>query len=152
MPISILGQGNSPDESHFSLLIERYCLRSVGGHLIHNLGSGEETTMKKSVIIILILLVPSVALANFYIKLDNTFDKKMYYLLYWIDHPYSWGEPANMAGGELEGLQSVEIPVHYDSGKYYVIWRDTGQWTNKVRFHVESDVGHVIISPENVDF
>ena len=108
--------------------------------------------MKKAVIILIILLMPSIALANFSIKLENLFDKKMFYLLYWIDHPYSWNGPANMAGGELEGLASVDIPVHYDSGKYYIIWRDTGQWKNKVQFNIDSDVSHITISPEKADF
>jgi hypothetical protein len=131
---------------------EQYRLNSITGHMIHEFGSGEEKAMKKLVIILIVLLVPSVALANFSIRLENTFDKKMYYLLYWIDHPYNWRGPANIAGGELEGLESVEIPIHYDSGKYYVIWRDTGQWKNRVQFDVESDVSHITISPEKVDF
>ena len=108
--------------------------------------------MKKVVIVFIILLIPAMALANFSIKLENTFDKKMYYLLYWIDHPYDWRGDANMAGGELEGMASVEIPIQYNSGKYYVIWRDTGQWKNKVQFDVESDVSHITISPEKVYF
>jgi hypothetical protein len=124
----------------------------ISGRLIHQFESGEEKVMKKIAIILIILLVPSIALANFSIKLENTFDKKMFYLLYWIDHPYSWGGPANMAGGELEGLESLEIPIHYDSGKYYLIWRDTGQWKNKVQFNVKSDVTQITISPEKVDF
>ena len=108
--------------------------------------------MKKAVIILMIFLMPSIALANFSIKLENTFDKKMFYLLYWIDHPYSWRGPANMAGGEIEGLATIDIPVHYDSGQYYVIWRDAGQWKNKVRFDVESGVSNITISPQKVDY
>ena len=107
--------------------------------------------MKRVVIIMLLLFVPSIVLADFSIKLENTFDKKMYYLLYWVDHPYNWHGPANMAGGEIEGLQSVEISTHFGSGKYYMIWRDTQQWQNKIQFNVESDVSHITISPEKVD-
>ena len=107
--------------------------------------------MKRAVIIMIILLVPSVVLADFSIKLENTFDKKMYYLLYWVDHPYNWHGPANMAGGEIEGLQSIEIPIHYDSGNYFVIWRDTAQWQNKIQFNVEADVRHITINPEKAN-
>ena len=108
--------------------------------------------MKKTVIVLMIILVPSIALANFSIKLENTFDKKMFYLLYWIDHPYSWGGPANMAGGEIEGLASVDISVNYDSGQYFIIWRDAGQWKNKVQFNVESGTRHITINPEKANF
>ena len=76
----------------------------------------------------------------------------MFYLIYWIDHPYNWGGPANMAGGELEGLASVDMPVNYDSGQYYIIWRDAEQWKNKVQFNVAPDVTHITISPEKADF
>jgi hypothetical protein len=108
--------------------------------------------MKKTVIVLMIIIMPTIALASFSIKLENTFNKKMYYLIYWVDHPYSLGGPANMAGGELEGLASLDIPVSYDSGNYFIIWRDTGQWQNKVQFIVESGVRQVTLSPEKADF
>ena len=108
--------------------------------------------MKKTVIVLMILFVPSIVLANFSIKLENTFDKKMFYLIYWVDHPYDWGGPANMAGGELEGLASLDIPVKYDSGNYFIIWRDADQWQNKVKFNVESGIRQITISPEKADF
>ena len=108
--------------------------------------------MKKTVIVLAILLIPSIVLANFSIKLENTFDKKMFYLIYWIDHPYNWSGPANMAGGELEGLASIDISVNYDSGNYFIIWRDTDQWQNKVQFNVESGVRHITINPQKADF
>jgi hypothetical protein len=100
----------------------------------------------------IIVLVPSIAFANFSIKLENTFDKKMYYMLYWIDHPYSWNGPANMAGGELNALESVEIPINYENGKYYVIWRDDGEWRNKLRFNIVTDLNQITVNPEKIVF
>ncbi len=108
--------------------------------------------MQKIVLIMVIVLVPCLAFANFYIKLENTFDKKMYYMLYWIDHPYSWNGPANMAGGELSALESVEIPINYENGKYYVIWRDGGEWRNKLPFNIVTDFNQITVNPEKIAF
>jgi hypothetical protein len=106
--------------------------------------------MKKIILIVVIVLVPSFVFASFSIKLENTFDKKMYYMLYWIDHPYKWSGPANMAGGELNSLESVEITVKFDNGQYCVIWRDTGEWRNKLRFNVETDLTQLTVNPERI--
>jgi hypothetical protein len=46
--------------------------------------------MKRLLIILTIILLPSMAFANFSVIFENTFNKKMYYVLYWIDHPYDW--------------------------------------------------------------
>ncbi len=46
--------------------------------------------MKKLIIILAIVLLPSIAFATFSIQFDNTTSKKMFYLLYWIDHTYDW--------------------------------------------------------------
>ena len=106
--------------------------------------------MKKIILIMVIVLLPSITFANSFIKLENTFDKKMYYMLYWIDHPYSWKGPANMAGGELNALESVQIPVNYENGKYYVTWRDDGEWRNKLRFNIAADLNQITVHPEKI--
>jgi len=108
--------------------------------------------MKKIILILMAVLVPSVALANFSITLENTFNKKMYYLVYWIDHPYKWRGPANMAGGELNALESVTMVTEYKSGKYYVIWRDDAEWQNRIPFDIGSHINTVIINPETISF
>ena len=108
--------------------------------------------MKRMILILVIVLVPTIAFASFSIKLENTFEKKMYYMLYWIDHPYSWNGPANMAGGELKALESVEIPINYEKGKYYVIWRDAGEWRNKLRFNIVTDLNQITVNPEKIKF
>ena len=104
------------------------------------------------ILIVLTLLVPSIAMADFSIKLENTFEKKMYYMVYWIDHPFNWSGPANMAGGELKSLESVEIPINYDHGKYYVIWRDKAEWRSKLRFDIVADLNKLTVNPERVIF
>ena len=108
--------------------------------------------MKKLILIMAIVLVPSFVFASFSIKLENTFDKKMYYMLYWIDHPYDWTGPANMAGGELNALESVEISVNYEKGKYYVIWRDGNEWRNELRFNIVTDLNQITVNPEKIVF
>ncbi|UCE50942.1 MAG: hypothetical protein JSV31_16900 [Desulfobacterales bacterium] len=108
--------------------------------------------MKKFVIILVIVLLPSIALADFSIKFENTFNKKVFYFLYWIDHPYNWPAPANMAGGELEALEAVTIGVRYQNGKYRVMWRDEAEWQNHMMFNFKKDTGQITVSPEKVVF
>ncbi len=103
--------------------------------------------MKKLIIILAIILLPSIAFATFSIQFDNTTGKKMVYLLYWIDHTYDWPHPFNLAGGELEASETVDLKVNYQNGKYYVIWSDNGDWQNKVMMNVNDGVKSVIVTP-----
>ncbi len=103
--------------------------------------------MKKLIIILAIVLLPSIAFATFSIQFDNTTSKKMFYLLYWIDHTYDWPHPFNLAGGELEASETVDLKVNYQNGKYYVIWSDDGDWQNKVMMNVNDRVKSVIVTP-----
>ena len=108
--------------------------------------------MKKLLLILTIILLPSMAFANFSVMFENTFNKKMYYVLYWIDHPYDWPGPANVAGGELGALKSVDLNANYSHGKYYVIWRDTGEWRNEMLIVIEEDVTLVTVTPKKRAF
>ena len=103
--------------------------------------------MKKLIIILAIILLPSIAFATFSIQFDNTTGKKMFYLLYWIDHTYDWPHPFNLAGGELQASETVDLRVNYQNGKYYVIWSDDGDWHNKVTMNVNDGVKSVIVTP-----
>ena len=103
--------------------------------------------MKKLPIIVAIILLPSIAFATFSIQFDNTTNKKMFYLLYWIDHTYDWPQPFNLAGGELEASETVDLKANYQNGKYYVIWSDDADWQNKVLMNVNDDVKSVIVTP-----
>ena len=108
--------------------------------------------MKKLILILVIVLLPALAFAGFSIKFENTFNKKVFYFLYWIDHPYNWPAPANMAGGELEALETVKLDVHYQNGKYRVIWRDEAEWQNQMTFSFNKDTGQITVNPEKVKF
>ncbi len=108
--------------------------------------------MKKFLIILLILLLPSLSLANFSVRFENTFDKKMFYFFYWVDHPFGWPAPANMAGGELEASEVLHLDSSYKQGNYRVVWRDKGTWKNEMSIKVEPDVTSIIISPEKIEF
>ena len=103
--------------------------------------------MKKILVIIAIILIPAIAFANFSIQLDNTTGKKMFYLLYWIDHTYDWPHAFNLAGGELKASETIDLKANYQNGKYYVIWRDNGDWQNKVMMNVNDDVKSVTVTP-----
>ena len=108
--------------------------------------------MKKLLIIMALILLPSIALANFSITFENTSDKKMVYMLYWIEHPYDWPQPANMAGGELEGMEKRHLSVNYRQGKYYVTWRGEDGFRNVMRVDVDKDVTLVTVTPKKVEF
>lgn len=103
--------------------------------------------MKKLVVILMITLLPATALAVFSVQLDNDTAKKMYYLFYWIDHPYDWPHPFNLAGGELKASETVDLKANYQKGRYYVIWSNGGGWQNKVMINANDDVKAVIVTP-----
>jgi len=108
--------------------------------------------MKKMLIILAIILLPSLSLASFSVKFQNTFGKKMFYFFYWIDHPFGWSAPANMAGGELEASEVLHLDSSFKQGKYRVVWRDKGTWKNEMSIKVEPDVSSITISPEKIKF
>ena len=103
--------------------------------------------MKKIVLMLVIILLPAIASANFSIQLDNTTNKKMFYLLYWIDHTYDWPHPFNLAGGELKASETVDLKSSLQKGKYFVIWSDHKDWQNKVIMNVGDDVRSVTVTP-----
>jgi hypothetical protein len=103
--------------------------------------------MKKLPIIVAIILLPSIAFATFSIQFDNTTNKKMFYLLYWIDHTYDWPHPFNLAGGELGAQEKIDLAVSYKNGRYFVIWSDQGDWQNKVMMNVNPGVSSVKVTP-----
>ena len=105
--------------------------------------------MKKLLIILTIFLLPSLASANFSVKFENTFNKKVFYMLYWIDHPYDWPKPANIAGGELDSLKNRELSSQYRHGKYYVIWWDNDDWKHEMLMEIKAGVTQITIRPEN---
>jgi len=103
--------------------------------------------MKRLIVILSIILIPTIVFANFSIKLDNNTAKKMFYLLYWVDHTYDWPQPFNLAGGELQAKESIDLRSNYQNGKYFVVWSDNGDWQNKVMLTVNDDVKSVIVTP-----
>ena len=104
--------------------------------------------MKKLLIILTIILLPSFAFATFSIQFDNTTDKKVYYALFWIDHTYDWPHPFNLAGGELDAKETIDLEEHYKSGQYFVIWSDAKHWQNKVMINADAGVTSVKVTPE----
>ena len=103
--------------------------------------------MKKLLLVLVVILLPAIAFANFSIKFDNTTTKKMFYLLYWIDHTYDWPYPFNLAGGELKASETVNLNVSLSNGQYYVVWHDDGGWKNKVMMDVKEDIKSVTVTP-----
>ena len=103
--------------------------------------------MKKIFIVTAIILLPSVAFATFSIQFDNTTNKKVFYALSWVDHTYDWPYPFNLAGGELDAKETIDLNVHYKNGQYFVIWSDRDQWQNKVMMNVNTGITSVKVTP-----
>ena len=100
----------------------------------------------------LVALLPSLSFASFTVKLENNLDRTMFYFIDWLDHPYGWRTPANIAGGELEASQSTQLGAKYESGKYRVIWKDKDQWQNEMLINIKKDVTAITIRPEKIKF
>ena len=103
--------------------------------------------MKKILFILIIVLLPAVALANFSIKFENTSSEKMIYSLFWIDHPFKSLRPANMAAGELKALESRKLTYQYKSGQYYIVWRDDNEVRHEMSIYIQDDVTHITVTP-----
>ena len=103
--------------------------------------------MKKVLFILIIVLLPAVALANFSIEFENTSSEKMIYSLFWIDHPFKSLRPANMAAGELKALESRKLTYQYKSGQYYIVWRDDNEVRHEMSIYIQDDVTHITVTP-----
>ena len=103
--------------------------------------------MKKLAVFLILWLLPSAGMAEFSIKFENTVDETMTYMLYWIDNPFELKAPFNMAGGELEAMESREISP-LKSGSYIVTWQGKDSRTNNVRMQIEESVTSVTVTPD----
>ena len=101
-----------------------------------------------AITLLTLLLLPSTALADFSIKFENTFDKKICYMLYWVDNPFELDSPFNMAGGELKALESREISP-LKAGDYIVVWQGEGLRTCRVQMKINSGVTLVTVTPKS---
>jgi hypothetical protein len=106
----------------------------------------------KWVMVLAMVLLPSFAYAGFTVRLENNFDRKMLYFIYWIDHPYGWRAPANMAGGELEAAETTQLGGSFQQGKYRIVWKDKVRWKNEMLIHIKKDVTRITVRPEKVEF
>ena len=105
--------------------------------------------MKRILFILIIVLLPAVAFANFSIRFENTSSEKMIYSLFWIDHPFKSLRPANMAAGELKASESRRLSYQYRSGQYYIVWRDDNEVRHEMLIYIQDDVTHITVTPLN---
>ena len=108
--------------------------------------------MKRILLVLIILFLPTSVLADFSVTFENTSDSKMYYHLFWVNHPFEWPFPARMAGGELDVSQSIELSVNYNPGKYYVVWSDGKEWSRQLTITVNEVVTSVTVTPKEAIF
>ena len=101
-------------------------------------------------VILTIILLPTIAFATgpFQSSLIIPPAKKCFTCFTGLIIPMlNWPHPFNLAGGELEASETVDLKVNYQNGKYYVIWSDDADWQNKVMMNVNDDVKSVIVTP-----
>ncbi len=108
--------------------------------------------MKKVVLVFIILFLPTSVLADFSLTFENTSGSKMYYELFWVNHPFALPFPSRMAGGELDVSQSFDLSVNYAPGKYYVVWRDDKEWMRRILVVVDDTVKSVTVTPKEAIF
>jgi hypothetical protein len=108
--------------------------------------------MKKIMLVLIILFLPTAVLADFSVTFENTSDSKMYYELFWVNHPFELPFPARMAGGELGISESVDLNVNYTHGKYFVVWRDGKEWMRRILVVVDDTVKVVTVTPKEAIF
>ncbi len=108
--------------------------------------------MKKILLVLMILFLPTPVLADFSLTFENTSDSKMYYELFWVNHPFNLPFPSRMAGGELGVSQSFDLSFNYEPGKYYVVWRDDKEWMRRILVVVDDTVKAVTVTPKEAIF
>jgi len=102
---------------------------------------------KKIITTVLTFLFLSVPALAFDVTFKNTFDRKIYYIMWWIDHPYEWPGPANMAGGELQPNSKHELDVDWSPGTYYVKWWDENNWESEMVVSIKDDIDKIFFTP-----
>jgi len=61
---------------------------------------------------------------NCAIKVTNVGSEKLFFRVYWIDHPHQdiWLLPFTIAGGELEPGAKFQLGSEFPPGDYYIEW------------------------------
>ena len=108
--------------------------------------------MKTILLVLMIFFLPISVLADFSVTFENNSDAKMYYELFWINHPFDLPFPARMAGGELDASESVDLSGDYRPGKYYVVWRDEKVLKRQIPVTVDDIVTSVTVTPKEAIF
>ena len=81
--------------------------------------------MRKLLLVLIVLSIWATASANeckWNAAFHNTTNAPVVYVFYWIDHPYDYAGPVNLAGGELEKNGANILECDYTCGEYYVTW------------------------------
>ena len=97
----------------------------------------------KQIIIFLLCL-------GFFVTFQNNTDKKMYYWLWWVSHPYDHVLPVNMAGGEIEAGESHILISEYKSGIYGVEWETATKDFTTMQFITTDKNKKVTLTPQEV--
>ena len=108
--------------------------------------------MKKIMLILMILFLPTSVFADFSVTFENSSETKLYYHLFWVNHPFDWPFPVRMAGGELDASERIDLSVDYKPGKYFIVCRDEKEWQRKIPVTVYEIVKSITVTPEEAIF
>lgn len=67
-------------------------------------------------------VLPACADCTFTVQFENSLSEKVFYTLDWVDHPFEYPKPFNLAGGELHPGQSWRLKTPILCGEYLVKW------------------------------
>jgi len=112
----------------------------------------KKTTLTLTLTLTLILLLSLVTLshAKFDVQLKNSSDKKLTYIIYWIDHPFRHYGKYIMAGGELFPNNKWIIKSNWPTGTRWVIqWCDS-KIQKVIFFKVQPGTARIVIDYEKV--
>ena len=106
--------------------------------------------MKKIILLVLVITMVLVFSANaFDIKFENTTDKTLIYMLYWLVP--GW-EKVPITGGELDTGESNILTSGYAPGPYIIIWKSffssNDTFYKSYLFKVEKSKCMVISTPK----
>ena len=83
---------------------------------------------------------------TFSVKFINTTDHKVDYLFNWVSHPYKYFKSINMAGGELDPGETIQLKDKYKCGTYYVLWSDED--ANHIHAFTQIEDGVLVLTPK----
>ena len=107
--------------------------------------------MKKLLFTILFVFsLMSICYADFSIEIQNPTNTKMYFKLFWINHPFNYLHPFAMSGGELLPQKTFKLSDKYSDKTQWAIQWDSDKKPWIKFFSVPAGASKVIIEYKKI--